>query len=152
MLNKILFGGAGGGSQLADLGLMLLRGYAGLAMALAHGWGKLQDPAGIIGGTEKMGFPLPTFFGWMAILAEFGGGLLLAIGLATRPAAFLIMSTMGVAALVAHANDPFARKELAVTYFMVALLFLFTGSGRYGADALLRRRRGSRGFPLDRRN
>ena len=150
MLKHLLFGGAGGGSQLADVGLMLLRGYVGLTMALTHGLPKLQNPEQIIGGTRALGFPAPTLFGWLAILAEFGGGLLLAAGLATRPAAFLIANTMAVAALVAHANDPFARKELAVTYFMAALLFMLTGAGRYGLDALLRPRGRSRGFPLDR--
>src|SRR5688572_3035057 len=140
MLKQILFGGAGGGSRLADVGLLLLRLFAGLAMSLAHGLAKLQDPSMIIGGTAKMGFPMPTVFGWMAILAEFAGGLLLAIGLATRPAAFLVASTMSVAGFVAHRNDAFQVKELALLYLGVAILFLCTGSGRFGVDALLRRK------------
>lgn len=140
MVKNLLFGGPGGGSQLADAGLALLRVYTGLTMAIAHGWGKLQDPSKIINDTDAMGFPAPTLFGWMAIVAEFGGGLLLAIGLATRPAAFLIASTMTVAALVQHASDPFRMKELAFTYLAIAILFLLAGSGRYGADPLLRQK------------
>ena len=140
MLKQLLFGGPGAGSKQADAGLALLRVYTGLAMALTHGLAKLRDPDKIIEGTRGMGFPAPMLFGWMAILAEFGGGLLLAIGLATRPGAFLIASTMSVAALIAHRGDPFAKKELAVTYLMIAALFLFTGSGRYGVDPLLRQR------------
>ena len=139
-LPSLLFGGPGGGSRAADTGLLVLRVFAGLAMAFSHGLAKLQNPAGIIGVTEKMGFPLATLFGWLAIFAEFGGGLLLAVGLATRPAAFLIGSTMLVAGLVRHSADPFAVKELALLYLAVSVLFLFTGSGRFGIDPLLRPR------------
>ena len=41
----------------------------------------------------------PTFFGWAAILSEFVGGILLAVGLLTRPAAAFSFATL--AALVA---------------------------------------------------
>jgi putative oxidoreductase len=142
MLKQILFGGPGGGSRPADLGLLILRVYVGLTFVIAHGWPKLQKPSMIIDGVEKMGLPAPTVAGWLAILAEFGGGLLLALGLATRPAAFLIACTMAVAGLVAHANDPFQVKELAFTYLAIAITFMFTGSGRYGIDPMLRGRSG----------
>jgi putative oxidoreductase len=146
---NLFFGGTGGGSRVADVGLLVLRLFAGLSMALAHGLAKLRNPDAIISGTEKLGFPAPTVFGWMAILAEFGGGLLLAIGFATRPASLLVASTMTVAAFVAHRTDPFARKELALLYLGVAILFLLAGSGRFGVDALIRPK-GARGFPVDR--
>jgi putative oxidoreductase len=145
MIKKLIFGGDGGASPLADIGLMLLRVFAGLSLALAHGWGKVQDPSGIIEGTRRMGMPAPGLMGVAAMLAEFLGGLLLAVGLATRPAAFLIACTMGVAAAVAHGSDPYARKELALCYLAMAVCFMLTGSGRYGADAMFfgRRRGGS---------
>jgi putative oxidoreductase len=153
MFKKLIFGGDGGASPLADIGLLLLRLFAGLSLALSHGWGKVQDPSRIIEGTKQLGIPAPGLMGVAAMLSEFLGGLLLAIGLATRPAAFLIACTMGVAAAVAHGSDPYAKKELALCYFAMAVCFLFTGSGRYGADAMFfRRRRGgqssSRGFEV----
>ena len=151
MLKQLLFGGPGGGSRLADGGLLVLRVFTGLAMALAHGWTKLQDPSMVINGVAEKGFPVPTVSAWLAILAEFGGGLLLALGLATRPAAFLIAFTMAVAGLVVHAKDPFDKKELAFMYLAIAITFMFTGSGRYGVDPLLRGRRSGRGFSMDRR-
>lgn len=137
MLKKILFGGAEC-SRLADVGLLIVRVYMGLAFVLVHGLAKLTNPQAFIDGTAALGLPAPKFFGWMAIFAEFGGGLLLALGLATRPAAFLIASTMAVAGFMAHAHDPFQVKELAFTYLALAILFMFTGSGRYGVDALVR--------------
>ena len=144
---NLIFGGTGGTSPLADVGLLILRLFAGLAMSLTHGLAKLQNPSMIIGGTEKLGFPMPAVFGWLAIAAEFGGGLLLAIGLATRPAAFLVASTMLVAGFVAHRTDPFQVKELAFLYLSVAVLFMCTGAGRYGVDALIRPKE-RRGFAV----
>ena len=150
MLKHLLFGGAGGGSRAADLGLLLLRVFAGLAMALTHGFAKFQNPSGIIAGTAKLGFPAPTFFGWMAILAELAGGLLLAIGLATRPAAFLVASTMTVAAFMQHRTDPFARKELALLYLAVAACVMLTGAGRFSVDAVLRPKGGRKRASAER--
>jgi putative oxidoreductase len=138
----LLFGGAGGGSKLADAGLLVVRVVAGVALAVNHGAGKIQDPAGVIRSAHSMGFPAPTFFGWMAALSEFFGGILLALGLATRPAAFLVACTMGTAALLFHADDNFKTREPALVFLSVAVLFLLAGSGRYGVDALLRRKKG----------
>lgn len=140
-IRDILVGGPGGGSKLADVGLAVVRVLAGVAMAINHGADKIRDPSKIIGGAEGMGFPAPTFFGWMAALSEFFGGILLALGLATRPAAFFVGCTMFTAAFVAHARDNFKTREAALLFLSVAVLFLLVGSGRYGVDALLRRKR-----------
>lgn len=139
-MRDILFGGVGGGSKLADLGLLVLRVVAGAAMAYNHGLGKIQDPSQIIAGARGLGFPAPTFFGWMAAISEFFGGILLALGLATRPAAFLLGCTMFTAAFIAHAQDGFKTREAALLFLSISVLFLLAGSGRFGVDALLRRR------------
>lgn len=91
-----------------------------------------------------MGFPLPALFAWAAALSELGGGLLLAIGLLTRPAALTVLITMLVAAFVRNAGAPFGDRELALLYGIAALLFLLAGAGRYSLDAQLRRKVGPR--------
>ena len=136
----LLIGGAGGGSALADAGLLALRLFAGLSMAFAHGLGKLPISEGFAGGVAEMGFPAPGLFAWAAALAEFAGGLLLAFGLVTRPAGLSLLITMAVAAFVRHGGDPFAKRELALLYGAVALLFMLVGAGRFSVDAWLRRR------------
>ena len=141
-LRELLVGGEGGGSAVADAGLMLLRGFAGGTLMLAHGMGKMPPSAQFVSGVGQLGFPLPELFAWAASLAEFAGGGLLAIGLLTRPAALFVLFTMAVAAFGQHRADPFNVKEMALLYGFIALAFLFTGSGRYGFDALLRRRSG----------
>ena len=98
-----------------DIGLLVLRLGAGLFMAFGHGFGKIPPSDGFIGGVEKLGLPMPIFFAWMAAFSEFLGGLLIALGLFTRPAAFFWICTMGTAAFIRHADDPFSAKEKALS-------------------------------------
>ena len=87
-----------------------------------------------------MGFPLPTLFAWAAALSEFAGGLLVAIGLLTRPAAFFAACTMAVAFFVRHGDQPFLEGERAFLFLTAFLAILVAGAGRYAVDALLYRR------------
>jgi len=86
-----------------DIGLLILR-LAGLYLAAGHGWGKLVGLASgqsrFVEGVANMGFPMPVLFAWAAGLAEFAGGLAMALGLFTRWAALLAGCTMFVAAFV----------------------------------------------------
>lgn len=125
--------------QPVDLGLLVLRVFAGLSLALAHGVGKLPPSERFLAGVVEMGFPFPTFFAWAAGFSETFGGLLLALGLLTRPAALSILATMGVAAFVRQAGDPFLERELAFLYGAVAVHFLLAGPGRLSVDHLVRR-------------
>ena len=123
-----------------NVGLAILRVFSGVAMALAHGLGKLPPSAGFIHATAEMGFPFPAMFAWLAALSEFGGGLLLALGALTRPSALFVGITMAVAAFIRHAPDPFGRKELALLYLAIMVAFALIGAGRYSVDGWLRRR------------
>jgi putative oxidoreductase len=138
-MRNILFGDAVGGPIAVHLGLAALRISAGLALAFGHGLGKLPPPSGFIGAVEGLGFPVPWLFAWMAGLSEFLGGILLAAGLMTRPAAATIAFTMAIAAFGQHADDPFKIKELAVLYGAIAVTFACTGSGRFGLDRIIGR-------------
>jgi putative oxidoreductase len=124
---------------IGDLGLLILRVFAGLALALAHGINKVPPSEGFVNRIGGFGFPAPEVFAWMAGFAELGGGILLAIGLATRPAAFIIVINMAVAVSFAHADDPFRVKELALLFLFVAAMYAFVGGGRYSIDRLLNR-------------
>jgi putative oxidoreductase len=124
------------------LGMLLLRLFAGLSLALAHGLGKVPPSAGFIEGVGSMGFPMPVVFAWGSGLAEFAGGILLALGLFTRPAAALIVANMAVAVVIRHAGDPYGNRELAMLFGVIALMFLLTGPGRYSVDARLGARDG----------
>lgn len=122
-----------------DLGLLLLRLFTGLALAFAHGINKVPPAEGFVGWIGSFGFPAPLFFAWMSGIAEFFGGILLAVGLMTRPAALLIAINMAVALIFAHAGDSFGDRELPFFFLFSALAFSAVGGGRYSVDALLNR-------------
>lgn len=137
-LKTLAFGGVEPSSPPAELGLLGLRVFAGLAMALAHGLGKVPPPSGFVGAVEDLGFPSPMFFAWAAGLAELVGGLFLAAGFLTRFSAFFILVTMLVAAFGRHGGEGFAEQEMALLYAAAMLPFLFAGCGRVGVDQLFR--------------
>ena len=91
-----------------DIALLVLR-LSGLALAVLHGWGKVVSLANgqgqrFVEGVAAMGFPAPALFAWAAALAEFGGGLLVFLGLASRLAAASAAFTMLVAAVARRAS------------------------------------------------
>lgn len=139
-IGDALFGGMTPPTVLGDIGLTVLRVFAGLSMGLAHGYGKLPVSDQFVEGVAGMGFPMPEVFAWAAALAECVGGLLLAAGLLTRTSALFILGTMVVAAFITHGGDPFGKKEMALLYGCICIAFLFIGGGRFSIDFALRRR------------
>lgn len=123
-----------------DAGLLLVRIWFGTVLALAHGWGKVADLEKFTAGVAKRGIPLPEVLGPAAALSEFVGGLLLAIGLLTRPSALFVAITMLVAAFHIHAADPFGKKEFALAYAIAAVGVLIAGPGRFSVDGWLAKR------------
>ena len=97
-------------------------------------------------GTQKLlGFPphpnppgmltLP----WIAGAMELVGGLLLLIGLFSRPVAFILSGEMAFAYWYAHApRSPFPvlnGGDAAILYCFVFLYIAFAGPGRWSVDA-----------------
>jgi len=119
--------------------MFFLRVFTGLSIAFGHVIKKLPVSEGFINSISNLGFPIPAFFAWSAAMVEFGGRVLLVMGLFTRPAAFFLSFTMCVAVFVRHADDPFGTKEKALMYLLIFLLYLFTGSGKFGIDNAIRR-------------
>jgi putative oxidoreductase len=134
-----LFGGVDIRPKAGNVGLMLLRIYTGLSLAFAHGVGKVPPSEGFVGGVTKLGFPMPALFAWAAGSAELFGGVFLAAGFMTRPAAFFVAFTMLVAGLIQHAADPFGRKEKAFLFLFIAILYMLIGAGRYSVDGVIKR-------------
>ena len=113
----------------------LLRVVAGLLFA-AHG---AQKIFGFFGGTEVQ----PGTLMGVAGIIELVGGVCIALGLFTRPLAFLSSGEMAVAYFMAHAPHgpwPILNKgELAVLYAFLFLHVAARGAGAYSLDALLSR-------------
>ena len=101
-------------------------------------------------GTQKLlGFPpgraAPELLSlyWFAGMIELVGGVLLALGLWTRPIAFILSGEMAFAYFIGHAPRnffPVLNGGENVVLFCFVFLYLFaTGAGPFSADALLRR-------------
>jgi putative oxidoreductase len=129
-----------------DFGILLLRSAVGLTMA-AHGAQKLFGWFGGPGlakaalGFEQLGFVPGRRHARMAGLTEFGGGLLLALGLLTPVAGALILALMLVAALAVHAKGGFFLTTGGYEYNLVlgvaGISLVFTGPGLFSLDTLL---------------
>lgn len=78
---------------------------------------------------------------WFAGALELVGGALLALGLLTRPVAFLLSGQMAVAYWMAHApQSPYPilnGGESAILFCFVFLYIAAAGSGPWAADRLL---------------
>ena len=123
-----------------DAGLLALRLGVGLTLAFGHGFPKLLSFEKFLRNVTKHGFPLPEVMAPLAMLSELAGGMLLALGLVTRPAALFVVATMFGAAFVVHASDPFSKKELALAYALGAAVVFVAGPGRFSLDARLAKR------------
>ena len=84
------------------------------------------------------GLQLFSLMGFAGVL-ELVGGVLVLVGLFTRPAAFVLSGQMAVAYFMAHAPQaplPIHNQgELAVVYCFVFLYFAVAGAGAFSIDA-----------------
>jgi putative oxidoreductase len=124
-------------AKLQGAAYAALRIVSGALMAL-HGAQKLlgfPDPAHKIAIGSQLG---------LGGIIELVGGILVALGLLTRPAALLVSGTMAVAYFQFHwklAMDHWRflpavnQGELAVVYCFVFLMFAATGAGMHSLDA-----------------
>ncbi|MDP5169012.1 MAG: DoxX family protein [Bacteroidia bacterium] len=138
MWKSLLFGTNKGAR--GHWGLLALRVFAGMAMAISHGWKKMPPSERFIQKVSEMGFPAPEFFGWAASLSEFAGGILIAIGLFTRPSAFFLSITMAVAAFLGHGGDAFSEREKALLYGILSIFLFIQGPGKYSIDWLINKK------------
>jgi putative oxidoreductase len=119
--------------------LSILRIIAGL-LFLEHGTQKL------------LGFPpsehaAPALFSLIGVqgVLELVGGVLILIGLFTRPVAFILAGDMAVAYFLAHAPKSFFPTlnggQLAILFCFVFLYLAFAGGGEWSVDEQLARSR-----------
>ena len=120
--------------------LSVTRIYVSLAL-LQHGTAKV------------LGFPAAPQFAnvqigslsWTAGVIELVGGVLLVLGLFTRPVAFIICGFAAAAYFMGHAAKSFYPiingGELASVYCFIFLYFIFAGPGPLSLDAIMRGKR-----------
>jgi putative oxidoreductase len=129
-----------------NLALLVLRLIVGLIFS-AHGAQKLFGVFGGpgIGGTERMVEKLgmrPTWLHARLVgTAEFIGGLLLAVGLLTAPAAAGVIAVMTVAVITVHGRNGFFNTNGGFEFNLALMAAVFAlagiGAGAWSLDSAL---------------
>jgi putative oxidoreductase len=127
-------------TKLAQYLYAVLRIVAAL-LFLAHGTQKLF---GVPPGGPFTGFPNFSMLGIAGMLETFGG-LLLLIGLFTRPTAFILSGEMAVAYFMTHAPRNFFPivngGEITVMFCFYFLYLSVAGAGPWSVDQSLAQRK-----------
>jgi putative oxidoreductase len=132
--------------QAVHLGLLVMRLGVGLMFLVAHGGPKLLAGPTLweqVGGAMAIfGITFyPVAWGFLAAASEGIGGLLLAAGFLTRPAALSMLVTMAVAASMhLSKGDGLKGASHAIELGIVFAGLLLTGPGRYSLDRWLSER------------
>jgi putative oxidoreductase len=131
-------------SSLQSPMLLAMRLYWGFQFAQT-GWGKLHNLAKIAGFFASLNIPVPGVAAPAISLLEFVGGILLMLGLFSRPIAFLLACNMLAAywtadheALTSVFSDP--GKFYAAdpyTFFFVSMMVLIFSAGFFAVDTLI---------------
>jgi putative oxidoreductase len=119
------------------------------------GKGKLSNIGKVIDFFTSLGIPAPALNAYFVSTLECVGGLMLIVGLASRPLALMIAISLCVAYLTADfeaASSIFSDPDKFVKadpfpYLMAALIVLAFGPGLFSIDALLKRVVGQMDFP-----
>ena len=130
-----------------------------LAVRLYWGWqfietglGKLSGIGRVVGFFTDLGIPAPALNAYFVSALEFGGGLLLILGLGSRLIALPLVVNMLVAYITADREALFSifsspdkfTGAAPFTFLVASLMALIFGPGNISLDALLQRRIGSR--------
>ena len=123
-----------------EYGLLLLRLVVGLLFAghgaqKLFGWFGSGGPQGTTAFFSSLGYRVPAVMALVAGLSEFGGGLLLATGLLTPLASFLLATVMlNAIATVVWPKGFFGGYEFELTLATVAIAIAATGPGEISLD------------------
>ena len=143
-LHRCCAAGLAAAVWLQPLFLLAVRLYWGWQFAVT-GWGKLHSLARVTAFFASLGIPFPGLNAPFVATLEFAGGILLVLGLASRPVALLLAVDMAVAyltadreALFAFFSDPGKFCAAApFTFLFASLIVLLFGPGRLALDRLL---------------
>lgn len=125
-------------AKLHDSAETLLRVVAGGILAI-HGSGKIVNPFGAAEMVEGLGFYPGTFWSPLLAATEFFGGILIALGLLTRPAAFAGMIVLLVTVWFhwVTMGQGFSGAEKSILWGAILAFFVVRGGNRQSIDARL---------------
>ena len=114
----------------------ILRAVAGIFLTI-HGSGKITDPLGAAEMVEGLGFYPGAFWSVLLACTEFFGGIFIAIGLLTRPAAFAGMFVLLVTVWFhwVTMGEGFSGAEKSLLWAAILFFFVIRGGNRQLVDA-----------------
>lgn len=123
--------------------LLLIARLLVASLFLQSGFAALSDIQGAAAYFASLGFPMPTATAWGVGLFELAAGLLLAIGLLTRPVALALAAFSLVASFTGHYGQgegamSFWHMQMFMKDFAVAgglVAFGVFGAGKWSVDA-----------------
>ncbi|QPC89395.1 DoxX family protein [Mesorhizobium sp. INR15] len=123
-------------SSLHDAGETMLRVVAGAFLAI-HGSQKITNPLGAAEMVEGLGFYPGVFWSPLLACTEFLGGILIVIGLLTRPAAVAGMFVLLVTVWFhwVTMDQGFSGAEKSLLWAAILLFFVIRGGNRHSVDA-----------------
>jgi len=124
---------------LHDLAPLILRLVLGLIF-IVHGYHKFFGEMERFIGTVTGRLGMPLFMAYVAAFSEFGGGILLVLGLFTRWAALFISGVMVVAITKIHWHQGLVKGyELPLSLLAGAVTLMILGGGWLSVDKLTKK-------------
>ena len=127
-------------AALGESAETILRVAAGVLL-VTHGYGKILNPFGASGMVESLGFYPGAFWSPLLSATEFFGGILVAIGLFTRPAAFAAMIVLAVTVYF-HGivqGEGLMGAEKSILWTLIMFYFVIRGANSHSVDARIGR-------------
>lgn len=125
----------------SDLAYLLVRLTVGL-MVVPHGWGKLfgSGVTGVAGYLTRLHLEPATPLAAIVIFNETVGGILIALGLFTRPIAALLVIEFIVLTVVVHVPRGYMVQggvEFPLLWLLMFVVVLLRGGGPYSLDRVI---------------
>ena len=129
-------------ARRADLGLLVLRIVTGghlmyMTQDNVFSWARMLEFRDFL---AQFGFAYPLFCAVLSVIGQFGGGLLLVLGLFTRFAGLVVAFNFVVAIWMVDSKQPYPAAFAALSLVAAGLCLMFTGAGRYSLDHVWRKR------------
>ena len=124
-----------------DVGLLLLRLVTGghlmvMTQDNVFSWARMLEFRDFL---AQFGFPWPLACAVLSVAGQFGGGLLLVLGLFARPAGLVVAFNFVVAIAMVDSRQPYPAAFPALSLVAAGLCLAFCGAGRYSLDRAWRK-------------
>ena len=129
-------------ARRADVGLLVLRLVTGghlifMTQDNVFSWARMLEFRDFL---AQFGFPWPLLCAVLSVAGQFGGGLLLVLGLFTRLAALIVAFNFIIAIWMVDSRQPYPAAFAALSLVAAGLCLMFTGAGKWSLDRAWRKR------------